>query len=307
MSEILPVIYNPTAGAQGSRKLRRALKAIEELGYEAELLPTSGIGSATELARRASEKGMRRLAVAGGDGTINEVVNGIVGGSSRVDNGIAANGTELAVIPTGTANVLAIELGIPLKVEEAAKLAVMGKCRSIDLGLADGRYFTLMAGVGFDALVIKNLNPVLKKSIRRAAFPVTGVLTLMQKDLPLIEVRSQGRTAEGYFVVVSNSRYYGGRFGPNPKASITDGLLDVCVLKGKSFQEMLNFWVAALKKEHLDEPFAEYFRSSEVEVSCPRGTPVPVQTDGEVVGELPMRIAVKPGALKVCAGGGGET
>lgn len=296
MSEPLPVIYNPTAGSQGSRKLRRALKALEELEFEAELLPTSGIGSATGLARRAAEKGMRRLVVAGGDGTINEVVNGIAG-----------SGTELAIIPTGTANVLAIELDIPLKMEEAAQLAARGKSKSIDLGVADGRYFTLMAGVGFDALVIKNLNPVLKKSIRRAAFPVTGVLTLLQKDLPGLLVRSRERTSEGYFAVVSNSRFYGGRFGPNPRASITDGLLDVCVLKGKSFQEMLNFWVAALKKEHLDEPFAEYFRSSEVEVSCPQGAPVPVQTDGEVVGELPMRIAVKPGALKVCAGGGGET
>ena len=307
MSETLPVIYNPTAGAQGSRKLRRALKALEELEFKAELLPTSGTGTATGLARRAAEEGIQRLVVAGGDGTINEVVNGIAGSSASADYSIAEHGTELAIIPTGTANVLAIELGIPLKVEEAAKLAVSGKCTSIDLGLADGRFFTLMAGVGFDALVIKNINPVLKKSIRRAAFPVTGVLTLMQKDLPGLLVQSRDRTTEGYFAVVSNSRYYGGRFGPNPKASITDGLLDVCVLKGKSFQKMLNFWVAALKKEHLDEPFAEYFRSSEVEVSCPGGAPVPVQTDGEVVGELPMRIAVKPGALKVCAGSRGET
>lgn len=290
----LPLIYNPAAGGQGGRRVRRALKVLEELGVEAELLPTSGGGSATGLARQAVDRGLPRLAVAGGDGTINEVVNGLAG-----------NETELAIIPTGTANVLARELDVPLKAASAARLAARGDSTRIDLGLAGKRYFTLMAGIGFDALVIKNLNPVLKRSIRRAAFPVAGVLTYLQRELPLITVRSREHSAEGYFVVASNSRYYGGRFGPNPRACITDGLLDICVLKGKSFPEMLNFWTAALKKKHLDEPLAEYFRSREVEVACTADETVPVQTDGEVVGELPLRISVKPGALKVCAGGGG--
>lgn len=291
MPESLPLIYNPTAGGQGARKVRQAVQALEALGVRAETLPTSGTGSAVSLARRAAEKGIPRLAVAGGDGTVNEVINGI-----------AESGTELAVIPTGTANVLAMELDIPLDVGEACRLAARGDSTSVDLGIAGERYFALMAGIGFDALVIKNLNPVLKKSIRRAAFPVTGLLTFLKKELPLLSVRWGRRHSDGYFVIAANSRYYGGKFGPTPQASMTDGLLDICILKGNSLQEMINFWVAALKKEQLDEPLAQHFRSREIRVTCPSGAPVPVQTDGEVVGELPIRVAIVPGGLKVCAG-----
>lgn len=287
----LPLIYNPIAGGGGERKARRAVKVLEELGCRVEPLPTSGAGSATSLARRAARKGVRRLLAAGGDGTINEVINGIAG-----------SGTELAVIPTGTANVLAIELEIPLKIPEACRLAYEGESIAVDLGLAGDRYFALMAGVGFDALVIKNINPVLKKSIRRAAFPVTGLVTLIQEDLPLLKVSAPGHESEGYFVIVANSRYYGGKFGPTPEASMTDGLLDVCVLKGKGLQDMLNFWVATLRKNYVDAELADYFRAKAVEISCPCGEPVPVQTDGEIIGELPLEVSVVPAALKVCSG-----
>ncbi len=287
----LPLIYNPAAGGSGERRARRAVRALEGLGCLVEALPTSGTGSAASLARRAARQGAPRLLVAGGDGTINEVANGIAGSS-----------TELGIIPTGTANVLAIELGLPLKISNACRLACQGGSTSVDLGLAGDRYFTLMAGVGFDAFVIKNVNPILKKSIRRAAFPVTGLVTFIQQDLPLLAVSAPGKEVEGYFIIISNSRYYGGKFGPAPQASMTDGMLDVCVLKGKSLQEMLNFWVAALRQSHVDSSRAEYFQAAEVAISCPFGEEVPVQTDGEIIGELPLKIRVAPAALRVVAG-----
>lgn len=290
-SPTYPLIYNPASGGAGERRARRAIRALESLGCRVEALPTSGVGSATSLARRAAKREVPRLLAAGGDGTINEVVNGLAGSD-----------TELAIIPTGTANVLAMELGVPLKIPDACRLACEGDSVRVDLGLAGDRYFTLMAGVGFDALVIKNVNPVLKKSIRRAAFPVTGLVTFIQQDLPLLQVSAAGREVEGYFVIVSNSRYYGGKFGPAPEASMTDGRLDVCVLKGKGLQEMLNFWVAALRQSHVDSGLADYFQAEEVWISCPGGDPVPVQTDGEIIGELPLKVTVAPAALRVCAG-----
>ncbi len=287
----LPLIYNPTAGPGGERKARRAAKKLTALGCAAEMLPTTGVGSATSIARRLAAAGAPRVAVAGGDGTINEVINGL-----------ALSGTELAIIPAGTANVLAMEMNVPLKVSEACRLACEGASATIDLGLAGRRYFALMAGIGFDALVIKNVIPALKKSIRRAAFPVTGLVTLIQNDLPLLLATGPDHDSRGYFIVVANSRYYGGKFGPVPEASITDGLLDVCVLKGKKLQEMLNFWAAALRRNHVDASLADYFRTNEVAISCPGGDQVPVQTDGEVIGELPVKVSVVPAALRVCAG-----
>jgi diacylglycerol kinase (ATP) len=159
-----------------------------------------------------------------------------------------------------------------------------------------------MAGVGFDALTIRNLDPVLKRALGGAAFPISGIKTLITEELPLISVRCDGHETEGYFVIAANSRYYGGRFGPTPLAHMQDGLLDFCVLKEKSFTEMLRFWISALMKEQLDEPRAEYFRAASAEIFCPSGEPVLVQTDGEIVGELPVRIDLIPGGLKVYAG-----
>lgn len=291
MGRRLPLIYNPQAGGMGERRALKAARTFEKLGADVEVFATTASGSAEELARSVAASGAERLAVAGGDGTINEVVNGIAGSD-----------TELAIIPIGTANVLAIELGIPLSVSKACELALSGKPTRVDLGLAGKRYFVLMAGFGFDALVIKNINPVLKRAIRHAAFPVTGLVTFIQEDLPLLRVESGDHVTEGYFVIAANSKYYGGRFGPTPDASMTDGLLDIVVLKDKGLAEMVNFWISALRKAQLDEPVAEYFRAETIDVSCPSGQTVLWQTDGEVVGELPVRLRVVPGALKVITG-----
>jgi len=265
--------------------------ALESYGVEVLPQATDTAGAATRLAREAADRGARKIVIAGGDGTINEVVNGIAG-----------QDIELAIIPVGTVNVLAKTLSIPSHINDACRLAIRGESIALDLGLAGDRYFILMAGVGFDALTIKNLDPVLKRALRGAAFPISGIKTLITEELPLISVRSDGHETEGYFVIAANSRYYGGRFGPTPLAHMQDGLLDFCVLKEKSFTEMLRFWVSALLKEQLDEPLAEYFRAADAEITCPSGEQVLVQTDGEIVGELPVRIRLIPGGLKVYAG-----
>lgn len=291
MSQTLHLIYNPAAGSLSERKAMKAARELGRLGFQIEVLPTRGPGSATELARMAVGAGARRIVVAGGDGTINEAINGFAVGE-----------TELAVIPAGTANVLAIELGIPFNATDASHIAAKGHASAIDLGLAGERYFTLMAGIGFDALAVKNLSPLLKKTIRQAAFPISGLKAYIQEELPLLRITSGNHTAAGYFVVVSNSHNYGGRFGPSPEASITDGLLDICVLKEKSFPNMVNFWVRALAKSRLSADRAEYFRAAELEITCPGGEKVLVQTDGDIIGELPMKFSVLPGGLKVCRG-----
>jgi len=282
---------------------------LKELGQPVELFETQGPGDATRLARAAAERGARKIIIAGGDGTINEVVNGIAGRGAGDTTGETATATgsdiELAIIPVGTVNVLAKALAVPTSISDACRLAVRGESIPIDLGLAGDRYFTLMAGVGFDALTIKNLDPVLKRALREAAFPISGIKTLITEDLPLISIRSSdGHETSGYFVIAANSRYYGGRFGPTPLAHMQDGLLDFCVLKEKSITEMLRFWLSAIRKEQLDEPRAEYFRAAGAEITCPTDEEVLVQTDGEIVGKLPVKIGLIPGGLRVYAGVG---
>ena len=256
---VFPLIYNPLAGA-GERRAMKAAHTLKKLGARIELFPTTESGSATELARLAVSRGAPRIIVAGGDGTLNEVINGIAG-----------TRTELAIIPTGTANVLAIEMDVPMNVTKACALAFEGKATAVDLGLAGDRYFALMAGIGFDAMVIKNINPVLKKTIRHAAFPVSGLVTFIQEDLPLLSVKTADHETEGYFVVVANSKYYGGRFGPTPDASMTDGMFDICVLKKKRLAEMLNFWIGASERTGREETPAACFSGPGAWCECPRG------------------------------------
>lgn len=293
MPDSIPFIYNPAAGGRGRKKAEQAVNALRRMGYNSVPLETGSPGSATTLAAAVAAEGWPLIVVAGGDGTVNEAVNGIAGSSAC-----------LAIIPIGTANVLARELGIPDNVKQACRVATQGERIRIDLGRADERYFTLMAGAGFDAMVIKNINPVLKRAIRRAAFPVAGLKTYFSRELPLLKVRARNRTTEGYFVVAANSRYYGGRFGPTPAASMTDGLLDVCVLKDASFSRMVEFWYKALKTDSPGDGMVEYFRTRELEVESTGSEPVLVQVDGELSGKLPVRLTVESLALEVCVGAG---
>ena len=291
MTETAYLIYNPVAGSCGERRAMRIADILRSYGSDIVPMATDATGAATRYAHEAVERGIRKIVVAGGDGTINETVNGMAG-----------SGVTLAVIPVGTVNVLSKALAIPANVDDACRLAMKGGSIAIDVGLAGDRCFTLMAGIGFDALTIKNLDPVLKRALKGAAYPISGLRTFITEDLPLISVKSARHETEGYFVIAANSRYYGGRFGPTPLANMQDGLLDFCVLKEKSFTEMLRFWISSIRKEELDEPHAEYFRAEEAEISCPSGEEVLIQTDGEMVAELPVRVSVRPRALRIIAG-----
>ena len=288
--ERLAAIYNPQSGGGGYRRDAPLIfDALRGLGYEVEELPTQQPGDASRLAREAVAAGFDLVTVVGGDGTVNEAINGLAGGD-----------TPLAIIPTGTVNVLAMELGIPLDPPDAVKLLEHGTVSWIDLGLAGDRYFGLMAGVGMDAAVIASLNPVLKKALKEAAFAVQGLATYITHDDPLIRVVSEERTVEGYFAVFGNSSNYGGAFGITPLADMRDGLLDVCVLKDRSFVSTLWYWTAALLNSHIKHPKVEYFRTESASIEVVEGgKEVLVQTDGEVAGRLPMRCSVVPRALRV--------
>jgi YegS/Rv2252/BmrU family lipid kinase len=266
------------------------VESLGALGFVVDEAPTERVGHATELAARAVEGGVDVVCAIGGDGTVNEVVNGMAGSE-----------VALAIIPTGTVNVMAIELGIPLDPPDACRLAARGHVIEVDLGLAGGRYFALMAGAGVDAAVISSLNPTFKKALKEAAFAIQGLATYLTGDSPLIRVETEEECIDGYFVVLGNAANYGGNFGVTPLADMRDGLLDVCVLTDKSFFEFAGYWLAALLSAPMQHSKVRYFRTKGARLSVAPGETgeVLVQTDGEPAGKLPIDCHIVPGALRV--------
>lgn len=283
-------IYNPrSGGGRFRREVPLITGLLESYGPAVELQQTTEPDEATELARRAVAGGADAVCAMGGDGTVNEVVNGI-----------AETGVPLILIPVGTVNVLAEELGIPLDPAEACAVVRDGTLSWIDLGVADRRYFTLMAGIGLDAAVVQALNPTLKKVLHEAAFAVQGAATVLRGDFPALRVSSPERTAEGCLAVFGNASNYGGTFGITPLASMRDGLLDVVVLQSLSPLVAAQYWLAALTQTHLRRPQVEFWRTTRARVEVADGDQeVLVQVDGEVAGRLPMDCRIVPGGLKV--------
>ena len=283
-------IFNPSSGGgEHRRDMPLLLDLLRAQEVEVVELPTEHSGHGTELARQAVAGGADAVCALGGDGTVNEVINGI-----------AETGVPLLIVPTGTVNVLALELGVPMEPADAIRLAGEGHISWIDLGLANERYFALMAGVGLDALVVNSMNPALKRALREAAFAVHGVATFFRNDFPLVRVETAEQTSDGYFVVIGNSANYSGAFGITTKASMRDGLLDVCVLQTLSPLGTAYYWLSALVESHLKHPKVQYWRTESAQVTVvDSDEDVLVQTDGEVAGKLPLLCRVAPRALTV--------
>jgi diacylglycerol kinase (ATP) len=288
-SRLMAVFNAHSGGGEFRRDLPLILGALRGLGYTVDERETACVGDATRLAREAVELGYDVVCAIGGDGTVNETLNGLAGTE-----------VPLAIVPTGTVNVLAMELGIPFDPPDAVRLLQTGSLSWIDLGLAGERHFALMAGVGMDAAAVASLNPVLKRAFKEAAFAVQGFANYLTKEDALIRVTCDDRSVEGYFAVFGNSSNYGGGFGITPLADMRDGLLDVCVLKDKSFVSTIWYWTSALLNAHIRHPKVEYFRTERAEVATVEDDKeVLVQTDGEVAGRLPLTCRVVPRSLRV--------
>ena len=286
----LLAVWNPSAsGGRYRGEVPLMLEALRSLGFRVEEAETKEQGDATSLARRAVAESFDVVCAIGGDGTVNETINGVAGSD-----------VVLSIIPTGTVNVLAMELGIPLEPPDAVRLLAEGNVSWIDLGAAGERYFALMAGIGMDAAVVASLNPTMKKAFKEAAFAVQGLATYLTKEEPRIRVESEERVVEGYFAVFGNASNYGGGFGITPLADMRDGLLDMCVLTDKSLASTVWYWTAALVNAHLKHPNVEYFRTTRASITTvEEGKQVLVQVDGEIAGELPIECRIVPRSLRV--------
>jgi YegS/Rv2252/BmrU family lipid kinase len=252
-----------------------------------EITPTAYAGHAIELARVAAARGFYVVVAAGGDGTVNEVVNGI-----------ARTATALAVLPVGTGNVWVRELKLPLRPDAAAASIDIGSVLDLDLGLAGDRYFLLMAGIGFDAAVTRAVNPEAKRKLGLMAYLVQALMTARTIRGTRARIIVDGRQIRGriLMVVIGNSRLYGGFLQITHHANLTDGLLDVVVIKGQDVRSApLHLLSIVLRRYHLD-PDMDYYRAREVQISG--AAPLGVQVDGDPIGATPMTFQVAPAALK---------
>jgi YegS/Rv2252/BmrU family lipid kinase len=289
------LIFNPSAQGQKAAAFYARLGA---LCPDCDLRRTGGPGEARHLAAQAVREGFSTIIAAGGDGTANEVVNGM----ADVPQGLAS--VRLGLVPLGTINVFARELGLPRDLAGAARALAAGRELAVDLGrvefIADGsgrsRYFLQLAGAGLDARAVQRVSWELKKKTGLLAYVAAGLKALRECQ-PDITVEGAGPAVTGQLALLGNGRFYGGSFEFFPGASLQDGLLDVCVLPkatawsaaqavlGLATGRVSRFWPSL------------HFRSPTVTLRS--AGQVCLQLDGEYAGELPVRVSVLPRVLRV--------
>jgi len=280
----IKLIANPVSGGDARPRIHRAVAELQRLGAGVKLCLTEARGDAKKFAAQALSEGFDRIVAAGGDGTLNEVVNGV-----------ASPALPIAFLPLGTVNVFALEAGIPMTLEHACALAVHGVPRRITLGRIDADLFLLMASAGWDAEAVTHVRSDLKRFIGRLAYAVSALEVLLLKSPAALElVTPDGRSHTGYGVVVSNCRYYGGRYTVTPGASMFREDLDICLLLQGGRLAMLKFAAALLLKRPMRPPLVAFFSVMSSEL---RGQDIAVQVDGDAWGRLPVRIEAVPGAV----------
>ena len=288
------LISNPKTGRYASRRLT-AIEEIHSLlgseGLEVELVATTGPGDATRVAAAAASKGVSDVIVAGGDGTINEALQGLVGTTTR-----------LGILPRGTANVLACELDLPLDCRRAAGVIARGKTRRVRVGCAveetssSKRYFLLMAGIGLDASVVRRVHPGLKKRFGKGAFWFSGLSSLAAWKPKPFEIEVEGQAFNATFATIGKAASYGGNLTVTPRAQIDQPDFEICIIETHSRLRYLYLLSHALRSGmppgRRDVHFLRATRA--------RATgEVAVQVDGELIGSLPMTFEIAPESIEV--------
>lgn len=275
--------------------IEAATRALQTAGWETSTLETQSSGDATRLAREASSNGIEVVLAMGGDGTLNEVANGVLGTQ-----------TAIGVLPLGTANVWALEMGLPLdNIARAAELQAHATPRSIDVGIAQGkgfgpRAFLLSCGAGLDAAVIQQVENDRdnKRRFGKAFFLAVGFREALQYRGRKVSVQVDGVTYRRrvLLVLTSNTQLYGAMVRMPPDARIDDGLLDVTLLHGDNALNTLWHFVRLGAGFFTKQPDIEHYRARKIEI---RGDDLQVHVDAEPVGTTPVQIRVKPNALRV--------
>jgi diacylglycerol kinase (ATP) len=306
------IVFNPNAGQATivQAALEQAADLWRQHGWQVTLQPTNAPGHATTIARTASQNGYHIVAACGGDGTVNEVINGLIN-----------TPTALAVLPAGTVNIWAREMGLSMDVQRAAAATLLAEWRQIDVGRARSmfpptrrlsrqrvarskevlldRYFLLMAGVGFDAAVTAGINLKEKKLFGAIAYVKQAIQIGWNYRGSQVALRIDGKKLRGRFLmaVVGNSQLYGGVIKFTHNALLNDGLLDICVIQGRSMLTAPLRLCSIFSRSHHRDNRIKYYQAQQIQFLSRK--PIPVQVDGDYLGTTPMTFEVVPKGLWV--------
>jgi diacylglycerol kinase (ATP) len=295
VSSLRCVIYNPTARGEKARAFR---DEVVKIAKDWELHPTKCAGDARTLASNAVRNGYTDIIAAGGDGTLNEVVNGIgdiPAGFEKITFGF---------LPLGTINVFARELGLPLKWQNAWQVASSGKTTNIDVaqaeftgrdGKPENRLFVQLAGAGLDARAVELVSWKQKKMIGPIAYIISGFRALSERH-EVIQVEGDGKAA-GELVLFGNGRLYGGTFNFFPQASLQDGVFDIAVFPKVNTLRLVKAVIGMYTGSVYRLCEAQQLQAAKVRLTS--NGHVPIQLDGDLVGSLPATISILPKALRV--------
>ena len=296
------LIYNLASGRRRHRRfseIEEAARLLNAAGIDAELAPTTGRGTATGIARNAVAQNRELVIACGGDGTINEIINGLAGSS-----------IPMAILPAGTANILAKELGIPWDIPAAARLIPTGTPQRIALGAVMNatpqgdpdpsqgcRYFLCVAGAGPDGAIVHAVNPDLKDQTGIMAYWAAGARQLFQYAFPQMDIFSRESRLSATLLVVGRTKHYGGPFQITTGASLFEDAFEIVAFDSTSRFRYLAalpaLWLGKLRKVK----GIHAWKTREVTCAAANGTTVYAQVDGEPVGTLPLHFRIVPNAL----------
>jgi diacylglycerol kinase (ATP) len=295
------LIVNPIAGSDAAPDFLRVInERLRRAVGDLDIVMTVEAGDAEGLAASSARDGYDRLYVAGGDGTLNEVINGVAG----VDGALAR--ITFGLIPLGTGNDFARALGLPEGVDGALDVLLDGRTVEVDVGVMNDRYFINVSAGGFIAEVSDSVDPQLKSFAGKLAYLIGGAQVLMDYEPVGLRVRTpdwpetvvRGMTMQMF--AVCNSRLVGGGRLIAPHAIIDDGMLDVCLVETMSTVEFLGLLARVSGGDHIDDPRVIYFRTRELDFQFDH--PIKVNTDGEVLETDSCRYRVLPRGARFIAG-----
>lgn len=325
MNKKIIIIGNPIAGGGALKRIKRAVNILEKRGFDVKLMLTSKKGDAEDFARQisieqqSSNKAVEHkklsdsesllatagppllIIAAGGDGTYNEVANGLV-----------YSNIPMAILPLGTTSVLAKELKISDDIENALNIAINGEVETVHLGKITcskhmrqthgssilSCHFLLMAGIGFDGETVYGVNEKIKRYSGKGAYILSGIKTLLKYKPSEIIIKSQNSKLIGYNAIIGKASCYGGDFKITPDAKLTEPYFYVFVMHKKDRLNLIKCISRIITKNHLEIKDISYFRASEIEIEGNAH----IQIDGDYLGVTPAKIEISANALRLVRG-----
>ncbi|MDH5174942.1 MAG: diacylglycerol kinase family lipid kinase, partial [Elusimicrobiota bacterium] len=277
----MKLIINPLSGGKKIETYLPIIKEILGRDNSLSLAMTEKKNSAFQEAEKASAKDYDLIVVCGGDGTMNEVINGVVSSHSSLPIGF---------VPCGTSNIYALSVGIPLDPVRACEIILKKSIKRIDLGKVgtgnSPRYFVSMAGIGYEAAVIKSLKPDLVRTLGGIpAHLIAGVGELIKHQRIELSITVDGSSWRGFEAIICNGSFYGVSSIIAPEADMADGYLDVIIFKNGRRRDILRYVLGILRGRHIYFKDVEYAKAKKIEIRAPGE--VWIQVDGEIMGTLP--------------------